>query len=491
MISNRLTSLLSSCNQFLRFNRSIQTKSVKSLLETDSSKLNENHIRVVGWIKSVRDLKEIKFINLNDGTDQRSLQLVISLKNFSTNKLELFSKLHLNTSIEVKGVLLKSENKKQNVELQVKDIELINECDPAEYPFKAKSKYNLEQLRQHIHLRTHNDLFANIMRFRNDLTFAFHQFFQANNFIQIHTPILTANNCEGGCETFQVVTNEDKLAINETSKYFFNKPVYLTASAQLHLEAMTTSLAKVYTLSPTFRAEKSMTRHHLAEFYMLEVELIDMDNLDQLLDLTETMIKDVIVNVYNKFNTQYFFNSLSQTEKTDSKTKNYTDFILNLAKSNFVRITYREAIDLLNKKKPKSIEYGQDFSKEQEKLLVDYFKQTPVFVTKYPKSLKPFYMRTCKEDADLVENFDLLAPFVGEIVGGSLRENNYSYLIEAMKRQNLNLDHYEQYLETKRFGSMKMAGFGLGLERFIQFLLNIENIKDVTALPRSIYNCKM
>ncbi len=241
-----------------------------------------------------------------------------------------------------------------------------------------------------------------------------------------------------------------------------------------------------------------MTRHHLAEFYMLEVELIDMNNLEELLDLTEKMIKQVIINTFKNFNSSQIFEQINKSEygqmkgnKKNKIPKDYKEFILNLAQVSFKRITYRAAIDLLNEKKPNSIKYGDDFNKEQEKLLTEYFDQTPVFVTNYPKILKPFYMRQNLEQPDLVDNFDLLAPYVGEIVGGSLREFRYDLLLEAMERQKLNLDDYKSYLETKKFGSMKMGGFGLGLERLIQFLLNIENIKDTCAFPRSIYNCKM
>ena len=241
-----------------------------------------------------------------------------------------------------------------------------------------------------------------------------------------------------------------------------------------------------------------MTRHHLAEFYMLEAELVDMNSLDQLLDLTEHMIKQVIVNTFKKFNSSKILEQINKSEyvklkenKKNKLPKDYTEFILNLAQVSFKRITYKTAIDLLNEKKPNSIKYGDDFNKEQEKLLAENFDQTPVFVTNYPKSLKPFYMRQNLEQPDLVDNFDLLAPYVGEIVGGSLREFRYGVLLEAMEKQKLNLDDYKNYLETKKFGSMKMGGFGLGMERFIQFLLNIDNIKDTCAFPRSIYNCKM
>jgi asparaginyl-tRNA synthetase len=305
----------------------LQTKSIASVLDIDINKLNSNSsvvldkLRVVGWVKNFRDQKEIKFLHINDGSDSRNLQLVVLMEEFKQSNndkdlTKLFNSIHFNSSIEVIGRLVKSTHKKQNYELIVKEMNIINDCNPDNYPFQFRSSYSLEQLRQHIPLRSHTNLFATIMRFRSQLIMSFHEYFYNNKFIQVHTPILTSNNCEGGCETFQVNINDKdksmssiklennadlKLEKDSDMKQFFLKPVYLTASAQLHLEAMTSTLSRVYTLSPTFRAEKSMTRHHLAEFYMLEVELIDMNNLDQLLDLVESLIKNVSLSVYEKF----------------------------------------------------------------------------------------------------------------------------------------------------------------------------------------------
>lgn len=274
---------------------------------------------------------------------------------------------------------------------------------------------------------------------------------------------------------------------------FFSRPAYLTASAQLHLETMTTTLGNVYTLSPTFRAEKSMTRHHLAEFYMLEAELIDMSNLDQLLDFAEDFLKRVCLNTLNRV-------IQSGLEATVNQEANL-EFLTNLLSvKKFERISYEEAIQILKKlmtKKKhshltkKSIEFGEDLNKEQEKLLVDHFEQTPVFICRYPKEIKPFYMRQSSTDPKLVDNFDLLVPKVGEIIGGSLREYRLDLLTEAIKRHNLDVNAFKLYLETKQYGSMRLGGFGLGLERLMQFLFNIENIKDTCAFPRSLYNCKM
>ncbi len=240
-----------------------------------------------------------------------------------------------------------------------------------------------------------------------------------------------------------------------------------------------------------------MTRHHLAEFYMLEAELIDMNNLESLLEFTETLVRDVALNTYNKFSSE-FLSSFSRPNYP--KNSMYTEMIKLLIEKPFVRITYSEAVELikkllnskLNKKMTKkSIEFGEDFNKEQEKLLVSHFENVPVFVTHYPTALKPFYMRQNVDRPEFVDNFDLLAPFVGEIVGGSLREYRLEILKEAMKKQGLDTEVYAGYLETKKFGGMKMGGFGLGLERFMQFLLNIENIRDTSAFPRALNHCKM
>ena len=296
---------------------------------------------------------------------------------------------------------------------------------------------------------------------------------------------------------------------DEQLKHFFSKPGYLTASAQLHLETMTSALGNVYTLSPIFRAEKSMTRHHLAEFYMLEAELIDMKNLDQLLAFVEKFVKDVSLNTYENFNKVEMNLILSGNQAGKNKNKQNAEEQLrhveiltdSLKKKRFQQITYTEAVKVLNKiltsnqklskTGKKKIEFGDDMNKEQEKILVEYFENTPVFVTNYPQNIKPFYMRQSKIDPNLVDNFDLLAPYVGEIVGGSLRENNVELLECRMRERNLDMNLFEHYLETKRFGAMKMGGFGLGLERLVQFLANIENIRDTCAFPRSLYNCKM
>lgn len=488
--------------RFKDFRRFIQTKSIKSIFDSEQIDLS---IRVVGWVKSFRNQKDVKFIHINDGTDPRNLQLVVIGENLKqSDKLEkILTSIHFNTSIEARGRLVKSTHRHQTHELQVSELTILTECNPSEYPFKPKVKQTLESIRPYVHLRSHVNQFSSIMKFRSELIFNIHKYFHEYKFTQIHTPVITSNNCEGGCETFEVTSNENDHGLEQIkseSKFFFSKPVYLTASAQLHLEAMTTNLGNVYTLSPTFRAEKSMTRHHLAEFYMLEVEMIDMDSLDKILDFTENFLKTISTQTYKSLN-ESELNILFEKDNSSSEKSDYIKNILKfLNEERFIRVTYEEAIQILNnrlcKKKlkkstKKNIEFGEDLSKEQEKLLVEYFQNVPVFVTNYPKNIKPFYMRQSLNDEKTVDNFDLLVPYVGEIIGGSLREHRIDLLKRAIKDNGLDQNLFDLYLETKKFGGMKMGGWGLGLERLIQLLINIENIKDCCAFPRSLYNCKM
>lgn len=527
MFPMRLTEFVRRPKLVSSIHKSIHTKSIRELLDMDEARIDQSKLRVVGWVKSIRDHRDIKFVHLNDGSDLRSLQLVFlnnNLKDDNVNKQmeKSFNELSFNTAIEVEGVLSKSIHKRQNVELHVTSLNVLGPCDANDYPFKAKGKYSLEQLRNHVHLRSHMTQFATIMKFRSELIMNIHKAFHDNRFTQVHTPILTSNNCEGGCETFQIHSNDkddgllkcttddfnttknnqqDNNIPDESKKLFFSKPVYLTASAQLHLESMTTMLGNVYTLSPTFRAEKSLTRHHLAEFYMLEAELIDINNLEQLLDFSENFLKRVCIDTFEKFSINEL-ESISPNIQNNQKLPKRIEFLVDLLKTKkFVRITYKEAIMILNellkkhkissKLTKKSILYGEDLNKEQEKLLVEHFEKIPVFIIEYPKSIKPFYMRQNLNEPSLVDNFDLLVPDVGEIIGGSLREFRNDLLMQSIKNNNLNIRDFEYYLETKKFGAMRMGGFGIGLERLIQFMLNIDNIRDTCAFPRYLYNCKM
>lgn len=309
---------------------------------------------------------------------------------------------------------------------------------------------------------------------------------------------MTLNEKDEGLAKLAAVMNKQEAnqGGNDDFRHFFSRPAYLTASAQLHLETMTSTLGKVYTLSPSFRAEKSLTRHHLAEFYMLEAELIDMRTLDQLMDLAEDFLRQVSLDTLNQLTRSPVTSFSSSSSSSSAHITSLIDMFE--SKKRFERVTYEQALEILNntnkkKKTFKKIEFGQDLNKEQEKLLVEHFGgRTPVFVSHYPREIKPFYMRqSISDDRRVVENFDLLVPRVGEIIGGSLREYRLDMLEDAMRRQGLDLGQYSMYLETKRFGGMRLGGFGLGLERLVQFLFDVENIRDTCAFPRSLYNCKM
>jgi asparaginyl-tRNA synthetase len=309
--------------------RWIETKSIKTILDSNTK---DDLIRVIGWVKSYQNKKSIKFVHLNDGSDCRQLQLVIT-KETAKDEMDqietLFKDIHFNAAVEVTGKVLKSSHKQQNVELHVNKIKLISNSDENEtidYPFEMRHNYSLEQVRKKLHLRGHDLVFASVLRFRSRFLFEIHKFFQNEEVCQINTPILTSNNCEGGCETFQAdqtqflsTATQKSDEINDVKKRgFFLKPVYLTASAQLHLEALTTGIGNVYTLSPTFRAERSLTRHHLAEFYMLEVELIDMNELNDLLNFVEKFIKTVCSNIINNSN-QFDINLIVESSNKNGK----------------------------------------------------------------------------------------------------------------------------------------------------------------------------
>ena len=282
-----------------------------------------------------------------------------------------------------------------------------------------------------------------------------HQYFQKNNLVHVHTPILTQNDCEGGCELFEA--NQAN-----TKEKYFNGPVYLTSSAQLHLEALTNSLGNVYTISPAFRAEKAVSRHHLTEFYMVETELINMENLDNLLDFVEDFVKYVCLNAYETISSHdldYIFNYLSKNKSVNLH-ENYKNSMKNALTTKFLRLSYDDAIKLINKnegKKVKTLNYGEDLKKEHEKYILKKFNNLPVFLINYPKSLKPFYMRNNQTNKSIVDNFDLLVPDIGELAGGSLREFDYDTLLENMNTRKMKIENYSLYLETKKFGAMRMG----------------------------------
>jgi asparaginyl-tRNA synthetase len=470
-----------------------QTLPIKALLNANDTLIDKD-VQISGWIRFIRLQKENTFIHINDGSECKNLQLVVTRKNLCEHdQLALYEtvlkKLFFGTAIQATGTLVKSTHKQQSVEIRIKDIKVIGPCDPAKYPFGLKEKLDLEKIRKYPHLRANLSPYASLLRFRSCLTSRLHGLFSENRFVQVHTPIITQTVCEDSCEAFELTPVNRK----QVGDPFFAAPAYLTSSAQLHLETMVNSLGRVYTISPTFRAERSLTRHHLSEFYMIEAELINVDTLDGLLDVVEMLVKHICSTVYDGFmatdldNLKQFFNGQISLDE-------HIERIKRLGNKQFARIQYAKAIGLLNDITDDQLEklsFGDDLGKQHETQLVKCFDGMPVFVTHYPRSFKPFYMRVSDDDARVVENFDLLVDDVGELVGGSAREHRYDVLLESMKAQKLNIDNYRLYLETKEFGGMKMGGFGIGLDRLMQFLLRIDNIRDTCAFPRHINHCKM
>ena len=426
---------------------------IKDLYSSYNSYLN-TEIEVCGWIRNIKKQKLYNFMHIHDSSDCRHLQIIFA--NSDVNEEVDMKNFNFGASIKAKGVLVKSTHDKQDFELLVNKLELVNSCDPEKYPFQMKKNYDFEFLRKYPHLRSNLIINACILRARNHINNLVHKYFQSNDLVHIHTPILTTNDCEGGCELFEVSQMDKK------EKYFENQ-VYLTPSAQLHLEAVTNSLGNVYTISPAFRAEKAISRHHLTEFYMIEAELINMNNIDNLLDFVEDFIKNVCLNALEAISNEdlnFIYNYTTSQRKGENFYEKYKKEIKEIMSKKFLRLSYDDALELINKQKGKNVKmlnYGEDLGKEHEKFILNYFKNLPVFLIKYPKSLKPFYMRNNRENSLLVDNFDLLVKDVGELAGGSLREYDYDVLLENMKSKKMNINNYELYLETKQFGGMRMG----------------------------------
>ncbi|XP_056011865.1 probable asparagine--tRNA ligase, mitochondrial isoform X2 [Ostrea edulis] len=341
-------------------------------------------------------------------------------------------------------------------------------------------------MRQHLHLRPKTNFTSAMMRIRNTTTMAVHKFFQEKGYIFIHTPILSSNDCEGAGQLFTVKVSDGKINGNEKkSSEFFNVPAFLTVSGQLHLEAMAGGISKVYTFSPAFRAERSATSHHLAEFYMIEAELSFTESLEDIMQLMEGLIK---------FITQETLESSSEdigfVHQRNSVSSEHLKVIESMIKNDFIRMPYEEALDILNKNNDSSnIQWGDDLQRAHEKALVKHCGNVPVFVTDYPEELKPFYAKQ-NPDNRTVAGLDLLIPGVGELCGGTLREDRYDLLHQKLKSKSL-LNSLSWYLELREFGSCPHGGFGMGFDRYLQFLVGMSNIKDVTAFPRWTDHCPL
>ncbi|GAB4452021.1 MAG: asparagine--tRNA ligase [Bacteroidia bacterium] len=470
---------------------------IKDLLNTTP---NSQSVLVAGWVRTFRNNQ---FIALNDGTSIKNLQVVVDFQKFPE---DLLKKIHTGTSIKVSGKLVPSLGKGQTHEVIAETLEIIGECSPDEYPLQPK-KHSLEFLREIAHLRMRTTTFQSVFKIRNGLAFAIHKFFQERDFIYVHSPIITASDAEGAGEMFQVTTldlNNVPKTENGTvdfSQDFFGKPANLTVSGQLEAELAAMAFSKVYTFGPTFRAENSNTPRHLAEFWMIEPEMAFYELPDNM-DLAEEMLKYLIQYTLDNFKDELEFlqqRQLDEEKQKPQQERSAMPLIEKLqfcVKEPFERLTYSRAIEILenssyNKKKKFQfpVKWGIDLQTEHERYLVEKEFNKPVILTDYPKDIKAFYMRQ-NDDGKTVRAMDILFPGIGEIIGGSQREERYDKLEHRMKEMNISVQEMYWYLDTRRFGTVPHSGFGLGFERMVQFCTGMSNIRDVIPFPRTPKNCE-
>ena len=471
------------------FNKRIK---IKELLLQQAG---QQGIVVMGWVRTFRNNQ---FIALNDGSTNANLQIVASLGEFSE---ELLKRITTSAALKVTGELVESQGKGQSVELKATEIEILGDSDAEKYPLQPK-KHSLEFLREIAHLRFRTNTFGSIFRIRHSLAFAVHQFFHEKGFLYMHTPIITATDAEGAGEMFRVTTlpfdnppREESGAIN-FKEDFFGRSTNLTVSGQLEGELGSTAFGEIYTFGPTFRAENSNTTRHLAEFWMIEPEMAFHD-LEDNMNLAESFIKYIIrfAMENNMEDLKFLDQRLSEEEKllpADKRSEmGLIDKLKFVVDNNFERITYTEAIDILlnssaykKKKFQYEVKWGIDMQSEHERYLVEKHFKKPVIVTNYPKDIKAFYMRQ-NDDGKTVAAMDILAPGIGEIVGGSQREERLDKLVSRMKDMHISEDELWWYLDTRKFGTVPHAGFGLGFERMVLFVTGMTNIRDVIAFPRT------
>lgn len=454
-------------------------------LYKDTDKYVESKVTIEGWVRTLRDSKTFGFIEINDGSFFKNVQIVFdnTLSNFDD-----ICKLSISSSIKVTGTLVKTENAKQAFEIKAENIEVYDISD-ADYPLQKK-RHSFEYLRTIAHLRPRTNTFNAVFRVRSVASFAIHKFFQERNFVYVHSPIITSSDAEGAGEMFSV-SNFDFNNIPKTedgnvdySKDFFARPAHLTVSGQLDVENYAFAFRNVYTFGPTFRAENSNTVKHAAEFWMIEPEICFADLKDDM-DLAEDMLKFVISYVLETCPEEMeFFNNFVD--------KTLLERLNNVVNSDFGRISYTDAIKELEKCNDKfefPVSWGCDLQTEHERYLSEVIFKKPIFVTDYPMDIKAFYMKQ-NPDGKTVAAADLLAPGIGEIIGGSQREENLEKLERRMDELGLDKKDYWWYLDLRRFGSVDHAGFGLGFERLIMYITGIGNIRDVIPFPRTPKNCE-
>ena len=458
-------------------------------------------VNLNGWVRTFRSNR---FIALNDGSTIKNIQCVIDFENTSEETLK---RITTGAAITIKGALSESQGKGQSVEVQVSEIKILGDSNPDEYPIQPK-KHSFEFLRENAHLRVRTNTFSAVMRVRSALSFGVHKYFQENGFNYVNTPIVTGSDAEGAGEMFRVTTFEDnKAPVNEEgeidyTKDFFGKETNLTVSGQLEAETFAMALGKVYTFGPTFRAENSNTTRHLAEFWMIEPEVAFMD-LDGNMDLSEDFIKSVLAYVLEncKDDLEFLDQRLTQEEKSKPQAERSEMSLLEklhfVVDNNFKRVSYTEAIDILRNSKPNKKkkfkylinEWGTDLQSEHERYLVEKHFKCPVILFDYPANIKAFYMRL-NEDGKTVRAMDVLFPGIGEIVGGSQREERYDVLVEKIKAMGIDEKELWWYLDLRKFGTAVHSGFGLGFEILVLFATGMSNIRDVIPFPRTPQNAE-
>ena len=443
-------------------------------------------ITIGGWVRSNRDSKTFGFIVVNDGTFFETLQVVY---NDTMDNFAEVAKVGVGAAVIVKGTLVATPEAKQPFEVQATSVEIEGASD-GDYPLQKK-RHSLEFLRTISHLRPRTNTFQAVFRVRSLAAYAIHKFFQERDFVYVHTPIITGSDCEGAGEMFRVTTLDmNNLPMTEDgkvdfSKDFFNKETNLTVSGQLNGETYAMAFRNIYTFGPTFRAENSNTTRHAAEFWMIEPEIAFADLKDDMI-LAEAMLKYVIRYVMeNAPEEMQFFNNFVD--------KGLIDRLNGVLNSEFGHVTYTEAIEILEKNNDNfdyKVSWGCDLQTEHERYLTEEVFKRPVFVTDYPKEIKAFYMKL-NEDGKTVAAMDCLVPGIGEIIGGSQREDDYDKLVKRMDELGLNKEDYDFYLDLRKYGSARHAGFGLGFERCVMYLTGISNIRDVVPFPRTVNNCEL
>ena len=452
----------------------------------NKDKFADKEVTIGGWVRSNRNSKNFGFIVVNDGTFFEPIQVVYG--NGLDNYDEV-GKINVGAAIIVRGTLVLTPDAKQPFEIQAAEVTVEGASTP-DYPLQKK-RHTFEYLRTISHLRPRTNTFEAVFRVRSLCAYAIHKFFQERDFVYVHTPLITGSDCEGAGEMFQVTTLDlNNLPMTEDgkvdfSKDFFSKPTNLTVSGQLNGETYAMAFKNIYTFGPTFRAENSNTTRHAAEFWMIEPEIAFADLEDDMM-LAESMLKYVINYVLeNAPEEMAFFNNFVD--------KGLLDRLRNVVENDFARVTYTEAIDILSKHNDKfdyKVSWGCDLQTEHERYLTEQIYKRPVFVTDYPKEIKAFYMKL-NDDGKTVAAVDCLVPGIGEIIGGSQREDDYDKLLARINELGLSEDDYKFYLDLRKYGSARHAGFGLGFERCVMYLTGMGNIRDVIPFPRTVNNCEL